>query len=110
MLVIVQLATGVTLNYVIKPRECAKPTGMVHCPIEVTTCHYLLESENMLDINIEAPSKAEIEQALSELKRNKNTGSRWYRHGRGTISKHKSNNRDTLRTVHQDLGRREVAG
>jgi hypothetical protein len=31
----------------------------------------ILESENMLDINIEAPSKAEIEQALSELKRNK---------------------------------------
>ena len=28
----------------------------------------------MLDINIEAPSKAEIEQALSELKRNKTPG------------------------------------
>ena len=28
----------------------------------------------MLDINIEAPSKAEIEQALSELKRNKTLG------------------------------------
>jgi hypothetical protein len=48
----------------------------------------ILASENMLDINIEAPSKAEIEQALSELKRNKNTRSTWY-HGRGTISKHK---------------------
>jgi hypothetical protein len=28
----------------------------------------------MVDINIEAPSKAEIEQALSELKRNKTLG------------------------------------
>src|SRR6202042_1914882 len=34
----------------------------------------ILEPENMLDINIAPPSKAEIEQALSELKRNKTPG------------------------------------
>jgi hypothetical protein len=34
----------------------------------------ILEPENMLDINTEALSKAEIAQVLSELKRNKTPG------------------------------------